>query len=177
MAHAGAPHPVGPRGDEPHRPRAAEDHGAPYKLWIVMARAFTTIVRRADAHLGRYGLTPAEFGTLDLLYHKGPLLLGEIQRMLLVSSGGITFLVDRLAEKGLVERMDCPEDRRARYAVLTRDGERLMAQIFPEQVRYVETLLEGLDPAEQAKATELLRKLGRAAAELPMPGKEPDARD
>lgn len=139
---------------------------AALKLWVVLARATMSIQARAAADVGRRGLTLAEFGVLEALYHKGPMLLSEVQRKILVSSGGITYVVDRLEAKGLVERRPCPKDRRARYAALTKAGERLIAEIFPEHAEYLEHVLSGLSRQEQRQATELLRRLGRHAAEL-----------
>jgi MarR family 2-MHQ and catechol resistance regulon transcriptional repressor len=138
------------------------------KLWIVLARAHAAVEAHARAHAAGHGLTLAEFGILEALYHKGPLLLGDLQKKLLVSSGGITYLVDRLEARGLVRRRRCPEDRRAWYAVLTRPGERLIAEIFPEHARCIERALAGLGAAEQREAIRLLRALGRhAAAQAP----------
>ena len=134
------------------------------KLWVVLARAYTAVAKHVEDDVARHGLTGTEFGILEALYHKGPLLLGEIQRKVLVSSGGITYLVDRLVAKGLVERQHCPNDRRARYAVLTADGEALMRDLFPRHARRVARALSGLSATEQLQATELLRALGHAAA-------------
>lgn len=141
--------------------RFAED----LKLWVVLSRAYAAIARRSEADIARHELSSAEFGILEALYHKGPLLLGEIQRRILVSSGGITFLVDRLAEKGLVAREACPNDRRARYAVLTPAGRALMKRIFPAHAEAIAKALGGLTRDERRAATRLLRTLGRAAAE------------
>jgi MarR family 2-MHQ and catechol resistance regulon transcriptional repressor len=101
---------------------------------------------------------------MEALHHKGPLLLGEVQRKILVSSGGVTYLVDRLEEQGLVERRECETDRRARYAALTAKGQRMMESIFPEHASSIERALEGLTEVEKQQAVELLRKLGRHAA-------------
>ncbi len=136
------------------------------KLWVVLARAYLSIQERAAADIGRHGLTLAEFGVLEALYHKGPLLQGELQRKILISSGGITYVVDQLEGKGLVERQPHPEDRRARFAELTPAGRKLMGEIFPEHAAQLEQVLSGLDWGEQEQATELLKKLGRRAAEL-----------
>jgi MarR family 2-MHQ and catechol resistance regulon transcriptional repressor len=139
------------------------------KLWVVLARAQLAVASHAEADVARHGLTLGEFAILEVLYHRGPLLLGEVQRKILVSSGGVTYLVDRLEAKGLVERQECPEDRRARYAALTPEGEKLVARIFPEHARSIARAVSGLTKAEQLQATVLLRKLGVAAAELPPP--------
>ena len=137
------------------------------KLWVVMARAYGAVARHVERDVARHGLTGAEFGVLEALFHKGVLRLGEIQQKLLVTSGGITYLVDRLVAKGLVERRDCPEDRRVRYAALTTEGEALIRRIFPEHRRAVARALAGLGAAEQEEATALLRTLGLAAEDPP----------
>lgn len=134
------------------------------KLWVVLARAFGSVQRLIEADLASHDVTPSEFGILEVLHHKGPLLLGEIQRKVLVTSGGITYLVDRLTEKGLVTRQQCPNDRRARYAVLTPAGSALIRKIFPQHARSISTAVAGLTLREQADATRLLRKLGLGAA-------------
>jgi MarR family transcriptional regulator, 2-MHQ and catechol-resistance regulon repressor len=134
------------------------------KLWVVLARATNAVSKHVESDVAQHDLTGTEFGILEALYHKGPMLLGEIQRKILVTSGGITYLVDRLVAKGLVKREQCPEDRRARYAVLTPAGQSLIKRIFPAHAARIEQALSGLTSAEQREATQLLRKLGLAAA-------------
>ena len=150
----------------PESDATASSGSTALKLWVVLARAYQAIERHAVAHAAGRGLTSAEFGVLEALYHKGPLLLGEVQRKLLISSAGITYVVDRLERKGFVERRPCPTDRRARYAALTQDGSALIERIFPEHARRMEQALSGLSPREQQRVTDLLRKLGLRASEL-----------
>jgi MarR family 2-MHQ and catechol resistance regulon transcriptional repressor len=145
---------------------ALSDSDQALKLWVVLSRATDAIRRHAEADIARHGLTTTEFGILEALHHKGPLLLGDLQRAMLVSSGGVTYLVDRLTEKGLVERQECAEDRRARYAALTRTGRALIKRIFPLHTAAIVRAVSGLSLAEQAQASGLLRRLGQAAAEL-----------
>ena len=151
----------------PHAPTPAV--ATALKLYVVLARAQLAVSRHAAADVGRHGLTGTEFGILEALYHRGPLLLGELQRKILVSSGGVTYLVDRLEERGLVERQECPGDRRARYAALTRAGEELIARIFPDHAQALARAVSGLSRSEQAQAIELLRKLGTAAEAIALP--------
>lgn len=129
----------------------------------MLARAYHALEVRVKADVARYGLTPTEFGALEALYHKGPLLLGSVQQKILVSSGGVTYVIDRLAEKGLVERQVCPTDRRASFAALTAAGHELMGRIFPLHAEMVERAMAGLTPEEQREAGRLLRDLGLAA--------------
>ncbi len=148
----------------PRRVQASDAAATALKLYVVLARAQRAISEHTETDLAAHGLTITEFAILEALYHKGPLLLGEVQRKILVSSGGITFLVDKLADRGLVERKLCATDRRARYAALTRKGEALMDEVFPGHAEAIREAMAGLSRADQKKATALLKQLGLAAA-------------
>lgn len=136
------------------------------KLFVVLNRAANAVNRHAEASNAAHGLSSGEFSILEALYHGGPLLLGEVQRRILASSGGITFLVDRLEKRKLVRRLPCPTDRRARYAALTEKGHALMAGIFPGHAEAIRRAMSGLGLADQRAATALLRTLGIEAAAL-----------
>jgi MarR family 2-MHQ and catechol resistance regulon transcriptional repressor len=148
----------------PEEPDVPPETQVALKLWVVLSRAHASISAHAVAHAAEHGLSLTEFGILEALYHRGRMVLGEIQRRILVSSGGITFLVDRLAGKGLVVRQECPEDRRAKYVALTREGTRLIRELFPSHASTLATAMQSLTPGEQEEATRLLRSLGLAAA-------------
>ncbi len=148
-----------------------DQYDAALKLWVVLSRAQAAVAAHAEADVARHGLSLAEFGALEALYHKGPLLVGELQRAVLKSSGGITYVVDRLQEKGLVERRPCAEDRRATYADVTEEGRRMMDRIFPLHARSLAAAMAGLGAHEQLRARELLKTLGLEAARTPLPGR------
>jgi MarR family 2-MHQ and catechol resistance regulon transcriptional repressor len=136
------------------------------KLYVVLSRAAEAIHAHTKAHVEAHGLTHAEFAILEALFHKGPTLLGEVQKKILVSSGCITFLVDRLEKRKLVKRRPCENDRRARYAELTAAGQQLMKDIFPSHAEAIRRAVAGLGLADQRKAIELLKALGTEAAAL-----------
>lgn len=165
---------VRPQSDAPgmhpeaHAVELDDATAAALRLWVIMSRAHTAVAAHAAADVQRHGLTLAEFGIVEALYHRGPMLLGEVQKRILVSSGGITFLVDRLAAKGLVERRSCETDRRARYAALTPKGTALVAEIFPSHAAVVKQAMEGISPEEQERVADQLRDMGRRAAGLPL---------
>lgn len=134
------------------------------KLFVVLQRAANAVNARIRKQADLHGLTETEFGILEALYHKGPMLLGEVQAKILLSSGGVTYTVDRLVEKGFVQRRECDTDRRARYAALTAKGTALMARIFPDHAAVIERAMSVLTAREQEQLTALLRSLGKHAA-------------
>ena len=169
-----------PSSRPPDLPDVSPEERDALKLWVVLSRTYASLAAHAAADVARHGLTIAEFGVLEALHHKGRMLLGEVQRSLLVSSGGVTYLVDRLEKRGLVRRDRCDEDRRARYAVLTDAGTAFVREIFPQHAEALRRAMAALPSDEQQLATRLLRTLGRSAAALapaggdasPEPGSE-----
>ena len=153
------------------------EHELSLKLWVVLSRAFQAVQRHAVADQERNELSEGEFAVLEVLYHKGPMLLVEVQRRVLVSSGGITYLVDRLVRKGLVERRPCSHDRRASYAALTPEGEQRIGSIFPGHADAIDHAVAGLTDAEKRQAIRLLKKLGIHAAESAPLAESADAAD
>jgi MarR family 2-MHQ and catechol resistance regulon transcriptional repressor len=134
------------------------------ELWIVLARAFDAVGRHARAQVTRHGLADAEFGILEVLYHKGPLPVCEAQRRILLQSGSTAYVVDKLVRKKLVRRRPNPKDKRGTLLVLTAAGRGLMGKIFPEHRMAIHRAMEGLSKPELAQAAELVRKLGLTAA-------------
>lgn len=152
-----------------HAPDVNDAELAALRLFIIMSRAHSAVTAHAAADISQHGLTLAEFGILEALYHRGPMLLGEVQKRILVSSGGITFLVDRLTAKGLVERQTCESDRRARYAALTEKGTELVREIFPSHAAVLTRALSGLSVEDQKTVTAMIKTMGLAAAEMELP--------
>src|ERR687887_913124 len=107
------------------------------RSWIVLARAYHTIVRAVSRDVARHGLTLGQFAVLEALYHRGPLPLGKIGELLLVTAGNITYVVDQLERRGLVKRERQRADRRVIYASLTSRGMELLDEIFPQHAQFV----------------------------------------
>ena len=134
------------------------------RLWVIFSRAHAAVGARAQADVARHGLTIAEFGVMEALHHKGPLLLSDVKAKILVSNAGVTYLVDRLEKRGLVQRRRCDRDRRAYYAHLTEAGTALLERIFPEHAAVVEEAFGVLSAEERATLTDLLRRVGKHSA-------------
>lgn len=132
------------------------------KLFVVLSKSYKVLMSEAVKDMQRHGLSPTEFAVLELLYHKGPTPLQRIGEHILLTSGSITYTVDKLEAKGLLRRVPCTQDRRVTYAELTPEGQALFDRIFPEHADYIAALLTGLSPEEKRTLIELLKKLGQS---------------
>ena len=122
-----------------------------------LARHLDLARRRAfAAHL----LEPWEFDVLSALRRSGPpyvLSPGRLLRETMVTSGTMTNRVDRLAAKGLVERLPDPADRRGVRVQLTDDGRSRVDAALEGLLEQERLLLAGLPAGDQQRLGRLLR--------------------
>ncbi|MDC3417041.1 MarR family winged helix-turn-helix transcriptional regulator [Aquibacillus salsiterrae] len=133
------------------------------KLFVVLSKAYRSVADQVAADIRGKGLNTTEFGVLELLYHRGDQPLQKIGDRILLASGSITYVVDKLEKKGYVKRVPCAEDRRITYASITEKGEQLLNDIFPSHWEQIEAITAGLEPDEKLEAIALLKKLGMNA--------------
>jgi MarR family transcriptional regulator, 2-MHQ and catechol-resistance regulon repressor len=140
--------------------KMTDDTNQSLKLFIVLSRAYKAINEQVNKLIQTKGLNPTEFAVLELLYHKGDQPLQQIGGKILLASGSITYVVDKLEEKGLLKRMACPKDRRVTYAQITEEGKAFIGEIFPGHEERIHELMSSLTIEEKATAIELIKKLG-----------------
>ena len=128
---------------------------------IKLTRATNTLMARLARRNTQGELTESQFGTLEALYHLGPMSQTEICGKLLKSSGNTTLVVDNLEKHGLVQRQRDEHDRRVIMVQLTNAGRELITQLFPQHAAAVSDELSVLTPEEQRQLGELCRKLGK----------------
>lgn len=131
-----------------------------------MSRANKAINEVTNQFFQQNGINPTEFAVLELLYHKGRQPLQKIGSKILLASGSITYVVDKLEKRGLIKRVSCPSDRRVTYAEITEKGAAFMEKIFPEHEKNLHELMNALTPEEKDTAIELLKKLGLSIKDL-----------
>ncbi len=141
----------------------SEDVKQSLKLFIVLSRAYRAVNENVNKMIQTYGLNPTEFAVLELLYHKGDQPLQQIGGKILLASGSITYVVDKLEEKGYLRRVACPNDRRVTFAQITDHGKRFIEDVFPDHERKIHQLMSELSPEEKEVAITLLKKLGLSA--------------
>ncbi len=116
-----------------------------YKLVIATARSYNAMFSKIEKNVQSYGLNISEFGVLEMLLHKGEQPVQKIAEKILVTSGTITYVIDKLQQKELVYRKKCEKDKRVFYVCLTVKGEELISGIFKEHKKFLEELFSGMD--------------------------------
>lgn len=145
---------------------ASEEVKQSLKLFIVLSRANKAINECTNQFFQDNGLNPTEFAVLELLYHKGRQPLQKIGNKILLASGSITYVIDKLEKRGYLARISCPSDRRITYAEITDEGTKFMDELFPKHEQQLHKLTNALSTEEKDLAIELLKKLGLSIKDL-----------
>ena len=140
--------------------RTIESLGA----YVKLVRATHAVQARLEPRLAFAGLTPIQFAVMEAILHRGPLTHGDLIAKIPTSGGNMTDVIDKLARRGLVERVRAPEHRRIRLVQLTEAGKNLVTRLFPAHAFDIAQAMTVLSKTELAHLATLLRKLGRAAA-------------
>lgn len=130
------------------------------KLFIVLSRAHRSMNDVVNKYIAKQGLNPTEFAVLELLYHKGEQPLQQIGGKILLASGSITYVVDKLEKKEFLERIACKNDRRVTFAKITEKGKTFIESIFPDHEKKIDDIMNVLTSEEKEMATELIKKIG-----------------
>jgi MarR family 2-MHQ and catechol resistance regulon transcriptional repressor len=125
--------------------------------------AHATLIRElSSALVASHGLTINDYGTLLLLSRAGDEGMRRIDlaNQLQLSPSGITRLLDRLEDQGLVGKGECKSDARVSYAVLTDAGLAKLKEAAPGHIDDIERRLGAVLSEDEMKTlSELLGRL------------------
>jgi MarR family 2-MHQ and catechol resistance regulon transcriptional repressor len=134
-------------------------------LWLVLSKAHRTLRAHAEQSLEGIDMCLSDFAILELLLNRGPQPVNTIGQRIQLTSGSVTTAVDRLEERGFVERSSDAADRRSRIVSLTPDGTKCIGEIFGHHRDAMDRAAGGLTKGERATLIQLVKKLGRYSEE------------
>lgn len=131
------------------------------KLWIRLLRTTRLVETELREFLRvEHDSTLPRFDVMAALDRSGrELTMTELSRMLLVSNGNATAVVDRLVRDGLVVRRPSAADRRIINVALTDEGRRRFALLAADHEVRIDALFSGASPADLDEFDELLRRM------------------
>ncbi|MFZ7942875.1 MarR family winged helix-turn-helix transcriptional regulator [Neobacillus sp. 19] len=127
--------------------------------FLLLMQTSKAIQERIRDEMAKNHLSVTDFSVLEVLYHKGKQTIQQIGNSILISSGSMTYVIDKLEQKGLLNRNDCLEDRRVIHITLTDAGTDLMNKIMPEYHKLVDDLFGSLHADEAETLVYLLKKV------------------
>lgn len=106
-----------------------------------------------------YQVSAPQLSSLLALYENGPMAPSQIAKYIMVNSSTVTGIIDRLEQKGLVERSRVSLDRRVITITLTERGKELAKNAPPPIQEKIVEGLQKLPPNEIEKIVQALTKL------------------
>lgn len=131
----------------------------PLKVMVNIELTFGWQSGLIDQYFKKYNLSRQQYNVLRIVRgQKGALIsVNDIKTRMLDKMSNVTRLLDKLEERGLVQRIECNDDRRVRWITLTDIGLSLMEQL-DEVVPVIQTKLDKLTSQESKQLIELLEK-------------------
>ncbi|HLR92376.1 MAG TPA: MarR family transcriptional regulator [Atopostipes sp.] len=136
------------------------------RVLTILLRASGSVSNMLKKDMRSYGVNPTEFTVLEVLYNLGEQPTQIIGNKVLLASSSITYVIDQLEKKGMVERIQNEEDRRVTLVRLTKQGNDLMEDVFPQHTEIIRQLFEGLSDDELYDLGEYLKTVGYRAVDL-----------
>jgi DNA-binding MarR family transcriptional regulator len=135
-----------------------------------ISRLSRLIDRRLGENFARHGIENWMYDVLATLRRAGPpyeLAAGELVRQTMVTTGAITNRIDRLEERGLLERRPTADDRRKVIVRLTPSGLQLVDEVVSTHMDAEREILSVLSPRQQEEMARLLRRVLLGLDDLP----------
>lgn len=133
------------------------------KMWIRLLG----VTRAAENHLRQFlrtkhDTTLPRFDVMAALFRRRDgVTMSELSRMLLVSNGNATAVVDRLERNGLARRTISRTDRRTIYVALTAKGLKQFETLAADHEREVNSVFDQLNETELETVTLVLKNMGK----------------
>ena len=127
-----------------------------------LLEAHAALTRRASRSLEREcGIPQAWFEVLLRISRAdgGQVSMGALAQQVALTSGGITRLLDRMIDAGLVQRVPCPTDRRVLFAALTAQGNAKLAEALVVHTTDLRVVFDGFTGRDLDALDGLLNRL------------------
>ena len=134
--------------------------------WRSLLRSHAALLARLDRDLhDEHGMSLGEYEVLAHLSEEPEqrLRLAELAERVLISPSALTRRVDRLVQRGWVERQPCRDDARGMFAVLTAEGRQRLEEAAPTHVQGVRCHL--VDRLSRGELKALAQALSHVAGE------------
>lgn len=127
--------------------------------FLTLMQTSKAIHDRIKEEIAKNNLSITDFSVLEVLYHKGKQTIQQIGNSILISSGSMTYVIDKLEQKDLLIRNACIEDRRVIHITLTDAGNDLMNKMMPKHHELIDEIFSGLTSEEAEALVQHLKKV------------------
>lgn len=110
-----------------------------------LALTYQAFEAYSSKHIKKLGLTETQFDVLATLGNQPPMTCKELGEKTLILKGTMTGVLERMEDKGLIEKVINEQDARSYKIKLSKSGERLFKKVFPEHLAHLEQVFKQLN--------------------------------
>lgn len=132
-----------------------------FGAWLGIAVTYQHHHRVLTERLAPLGVSVAQLDVLANLYVTGGCRQKELAARMLVTKANVTGLINRLVERGWVERWEDSNDRRANQVKLSRSGRRVAQRALAVRQQLIEDAMSALSPEEREQLEVLTKRLAQ----------------
>ena len=131
------------------------------KAFVVIMKASKTLEELVKKDVAAHGMKMSDFAILEALYHKGRQTIKQISEAVLINTGSITYVIDKLEKNDYLQRIHCKDDRRVVYIETTPKGNAVMDEIFPKHQKLIEELFSDISDEHKQIVIDTVKTIGK----------------
>lgn len=131
------------------------------KFMIVMNKMMSNIHNQLAHQWKDFEINETEFLVLFALDANGPLTIQDIGQKINMTSGTMTYVIDKLEKKTYIKRVRCSEDRRRIFIELTDQGKSFWDETIVVHAEHLKDFFSHVTDDEMHQVTDLMKKVGK----------------
>ena len=128
-------------------------------VFINLIKTDNMLIKYLNRSLSGYNLNMTDFSVLDLLFQKGEQTIQKIAEKVMITSGSITYVINKLEKMELVSRRKDKNDSRISYIRLTSHGKEILISILPLQMEKINEVFSELSETDLILLNNILKKI------------------
>ena len=125
---------------------------------ITLTQVNSYFAKVLNENISKFGLNLTDFSVLDLLFQKGEQTTQKIGEKILITSGSITYIVNKLEKMKLICRNKSEADKRITYIKLTEKGRETIFELLPLQIEKINEIFSDFSREDLINLNHLLKK-------------------
>jgi MarR family 2-MHQ and catechol resistance regulon transcriptional repressor len=133
----------------------------PNKFLVVLGKMEATVLGQVEKHIKTLGYNTSEFLIMYAIAEHGALSIQDIAARISVTSGNMTYTINKLEQKGYLRRIQCSEDKRRFYVDFTDEGLKNWNVILEEHATYLNDLFKNIDETVMLETIQYMKQIGK----------------
>lgn len=133
----------------------------PNKFLVVLSKMQASVFEIVNKRVKSLGYNRTEFQIMYTIAAHGAMTIQHIAERISVTSGNMTYTLDKLENRGIIQRVICPEDGRKMYIDFTQTGQEAWTVLMHDLEGLLGEMFQGIDEALLQQTIEHMKIIGK----------------